>query len=235
MQKAIEMMPDWEFIFCGHEQEYALWETIKSLKNVTWYDQADMDFVAQHMCAATVGIIPFIQDSWINNSFPLKALEYVACGLPVASVPIKALEDFEEDIKFFTTAEEFKQRLEELAESRFDEKALARRKKIALENSYNNRFQALSNGLVSAYQGGIEPAKNLNIAVLFDSIVSLHVNCIREHIQAFKNFSTHQVTFIPASTNFWPQSNETQLHYLIFRNLMLWFLIIQSGPQCLDI
>ncbi len=75
-------------------------ETIKSLKNVTWYDQADMDFVAQHMCAATVGIIPFIQDSWINNSFPLKALEYVACGLPVASVPIKALEDFEEDIKF---------------------------------------------------------------------------------------------------------------------------------------
>ena len=198
-------MPDWNFVFFGHEVSYAPWEAIKELENVTWFDQADMDVVAEAMCEADVGIIPYIQDRWIRNSYPLKALEYISCGLPVASVPIDALEQFSEDISFFTNAEELKAVLTSLA-CQVDEGADKRREEISRSNSYDARFEQMTSGLSAAIELGIATVEKLNICVLYDSFGSMHVSCIKEHLNSFQKYSRHNVVYVPATDQFWKSS-----------------------------
>ncbi|MGC6511937.1 MAG: glycosyltransferase family protein [Parvibaculales bacterium] len=203
VKEVAQTMPDWDFVFCGSEQPYFLWEELKSLPNVFWHDQAEMLDVAEKMSRATVGIIPFIQDQWIRNSFPLKAMEYIASGLPVVSVPIDALEGVSDQFAFFTTADEFKDALESKAEERFTASALQERQDLAMENSYDRRFEDMLSGLSPAVDQGINVDNKLNIAILYDSWGSMHVNCIRDHLEAFKKYSSHNITYIPATNPFW--------------------------------
>src|SRR5207249_1516261 len=93
---------------------------------------------------ATVGLIPFVQSDWIiERSFPLKTFEYVACGLPVVSVPIKALRRFAAVVTTAGTAGEFVAAMQRAVSTRDDPAALANRLRVVRQHDYDLKLEAL--------------------------------------------------------------------------------------------
>jgi len=204
----VRTMPDWEFKFCGLATESTAWARILQLANVQYLGMLDAEGVAREMCGSTVGLIPFIQDQWIRNSLPLKAFEYVACGLPVVSVPITSLEGQTDLISFATSAAEFEHVIRSVANTRYDPALLARRREAALAKSYEKRFVEVCEALVTARRDLVGQHRRLRVAMLYDGVGSMHVSTIREHLESFHRYSVHDYTFIPATPSYWLQSPE---------------------------
>lgn len=209
----IQRMPTWEFRFCGNAVESDAWSAILKLPNVKYYGVLKPEKFAQLMCESTVGIIIYIQDQWIRNSLPLKSYEYVACGLPVVSVPITALEREPDLITIATTPAEFETALLAAAKTRFDSVLLQRRREIALIKSYNVRFDSMCQHLQDAIEATRSQKKKLQLAMLYDSVGSIHVSTIQQHLDAFAKYSNHAVTYVPATSSFWnlPLKNEQRM------------------------
>lgn len=204
----VRLMPDWEFHFCGAAVVSEAWEQLLLQPNVRYFGALPPEEFARYMCESTVGIIPYIQDQWIRNSLPLKAYEYVACGLPVVTVPITALERDDDLIVAATTAEDFANAIRCSSKSRFDPASLEARRQAALANSYNKRFTSMCDALLEAKTVLSSSKKKLRVAMLYDCMVSMHVNTIREHLEAFDRYSHHAVTYIPATPGFWSRPAE---------------------------
>jgi len=198
------LLPEYKFRFVGRCFESEGTNRLRQLKNVEILGPMSPEHFGQEMYRASVGIIPFIQDEWIRNSLPLKTFEYVACGLPVVSVTIDALAKYEPDgdvIKFASTAQDFADAIRLLSSLRHDPALLLKRRDLARENSYDGRFESVVEKLraVSGLaRGSFIP---LNVVLLFDPTLC-HVGAVGEHLRAFERYSSHDVTFMPA-TNLW--------------------------------
>ncbi|HEX2544597.1 MAG TPA: glycosyltransferase [Ramlibacter sp.] len=197
-------MKDWTFWFVGKADERVRgWKKLQRRPNVEYLGPMGPEEFTKKMCEATVGIIPFTQVSGIWNSLPLKAYEYVACGLPVVTIPIHALMDQPQLFRSEISAEGFARAIRELAPSRTDPAALARRREAALLNSYDSRFEGVRAEIRKVVQRKRKQRKRLNVCVLYDQ-GSNRVNTIREHLESFGTYSRHQVVYMPA-TDVWLQ------------------------------
>jgi glycosyltransferase involved in cell wall biosynthesis len=212
----IKRMQDWEFRFCGAATESPGWDQILEQPNVRYFGSVTLDEFTRHMCEATVGIITYIQDQWIRNSLPLKAYEYIACGLPVVTVPITALEGEPELIAVASTVAEFEAAMRRVSGTRHDEGILKIRRQVALANSYNIRFAIMTQRLLETKKVMLHSRKKLNVAMLYDSMFSMHVRTIREHLEAFEKFSHHSVTYISATPEFWNRASSEVLDMVNF-------------------
>jgi hypothetical protein len=230
-------MTDWDFEFCGRALLNKQWEVLKAFPNVKYHGDLPPEAVGELMSRATVGLIPFIQDKYILQSLPLKAYEYVACGLPVVSVPITALERESTLFSIQTTVAGFAAAIRTVAETRFDVGLLAKRREAALANSYNRRFEAMVGGLLTA-RGRARCAKaRAAVAVLYDGMNSLHVSTIREHLEAFGEYSRHDITFISAAAGYWqrgPAELSTLLDFAVFDAVIVHPSVRLSVPGHLD-
>jgi len=195
----VRLLPDWEFRFCGAARDLEGWNVLQAEPNVRWLGDLKPGAIAQAMCEATVGIIPFVQDAWIRNSLPLKAWEYVACGLPVVTMPIDALAGMPEVFAVATTAEGFAEAIRTAATTRVDGLALSRRDAGAESNSYDARFAALVAVLGDAHRALMSASRRYSIALLFDPY-SMKVGTVAEHADAFRKYSGNDITFV-ACTN----------------------------------
>lgn len=196
----VRALPEWQFRFCGGQSNHVDWQMLLAEKNVKYLGNLKPKSIAHELALASVGIIPFIQDQWIRNSLPLKAFEYVACGLPVVSVPIDALAEYPDLFQFAETAGEFVEALKVAVSKRYDSALLAARQKAARENSYDLRFRKLTHVLMTRYRSLVEEPKRLSLCVLFDQ-VSTSVGTIREHLSAFSRFSKNDITFLPCTNH----------------------------------
>ena len=138
-------LPEWRFWFCGRaEAQLDGWDALRSLPNVRYFGLQDVDGVAELAQQATVGLIPFQQDELIRRALPLKAYEYVACGMPVVSVPIDALSSKPDLFHFATNVEEFALALEQVHSTRSDPSVVERRLAVAAAECYEKRFDLLT-------------------------------------------------------------------------------------------
>lgn len=143
------LMPDWEFWFCGHDGSGGSgWETLRTFSNVAYLGNLTPEEIARTARSSLVGLIPFKQDELIRRSLPLKAYEYAACGLPVVTVPIDALEALPSVFRRARTAAEFANAISNLAPSRTDQFALEERLAAAANNSYDKHFYLLTQNIL---------------------------------------------------------------------------------------
>ena len=199
MDSVVQLLAEWDFWFCGRADESDPgWKRLKSRPNVQHFGPLDPEALATRMCEATVGLIPFHRDDVIGVSLPLKAYEYVACGLPVVSVPIDALKSEPELFTFAGTAAEFASAIRTAAATRNSPDLLARRREAAMRNSYDERYPVLREKLLAARRLAIGRKRALNMAILYDDR-STHINTIREHLEAFRKYSRHVVYFVPVT------------------------------------
>ena len=230
-------MTDWDFEFCGRALLNKQWEVLKAFPNVKYHGDLQPEAVGELMSRATVGLIPFIQDKYILQSLPLKAYEYVACGLPVVSVPITALERESTLFSIQTTVAGFAAAIRTVAETRFDVGLLAKRREAALANSYDRRFDAMVNGLLAARDRAGRTKTRAAVAILYDGMGSLHVSTIREHLGAFGEYSRHDITFISASAGYWqrgPAETSRLLDFAVFDAVIVHYSVRTSVPGHLD-
>jgi hypothetical protein len=237
LKKLIVRMPDWEFHFCGKiSPDQHEWDEINKFPNVIYHGPLAVEDVARLMHKSTVGLIPFKQDAYVYNSLPLKAYEYVACGLPVVTVPIAELE---EKLDLFATAFDdisFENQIRRLASSRRDLDGLDTRRQAALSNSYKVRFAEVIKSLLVSREKLNGRANNLKIAVLYD-LDSTHVGTIREHIDSFRRYSKHDITYIPATAKYWRifcGDLESAVNFAVFDVVILHYSIRISVRGHLD-
>ena len=145
LQAIVRGMPDWGFWFCGVAyRNVPEWEALCRYPNVTYHGQLSPEGVRALAFRATVGLIPFVQSEWITQrAFPLKAFEYVACGLPVVSVPIAALRPYPAVITFAATAAEFIGAMKREAPTRWNAERIDRRVSSARPHDYDLKFASL--------------------------------------------------------------------------------------------
>ncbi len=237
MHALIQRMPTWEFRFCGNAVESDEWRRILKLPNVKYYGVLKPEKFAQLMCESTVGIITYIQDQLIRNSLPLKAYEYVACGLPVVTVPIAALERDPDLMTIATTPAEFESALLKVAKTRFDPTLLQRRREAALDKSYNVRFVSMCRHLLEACKAMDIQKKSLKLALLYDSVGSIHVSTIQQHLDAFGKHSNHLVTYVPATPSFWnlpPEKIQCIVDFSYFDVVVVHYSVRLSIKEHLD-
>jgi glycosyltransferase involved in cell wall biosynthesis len=208
LRSLAQSMPDWHFNFCGRAVEIDGWRRLKTQPNVSYLGELTPEELAHRMAEATVGIIPFVQNDWIRNSLPLKAFEYIACGIPVVSVPIPALRGQDDLIAFASDAKEFEVQIRQLADLKSNAGAVTRMRDVALANSYDTRFREMTSALCRARSSAENAKKRLRIAVLYDT-GSSHVGTIKEHLQAFESYSRNEIFYVPATRNFWNGERES--------------------------
>ncbi len=168
--EVVTALPEWDFVFCGRIDP-AVEGAIGALRdkpNVAFLGHLEPDVVRDLCHRASAGIVPFVENAMIAVSLPLKAFEYVACGLPVVSTPIAALQRFPQCFELASGAASFREALRRAVGTRADERRIAERLQIAREQSYDKRFDILMDRLragTSAAEpaGPLEPA---NVLVL---------------------------------------------------------------------
>ena len=145
VRRLARLMPDWEFWFCGaRDPGDARWSAISGMKNVRDLGQLSPEQVACKAWQASVGIIPFVLTPSVQEIlFPLKAFEYVACGLPVVSVPIRSLERWPKLFTFAELSKEFAESIRRVAPTVGDPSLLAQRLAGAAQQDYDRRFEVL--------------------------------------------------------------------------------------------
>lgn len=200
IERLIDLLPAWEFWFCGRVQPgLKAWKNLVARPRVTYFGELDPSGVAELCRRSRVGLIPFKQDALIRGSLPLKAFEYVACALPVISVPIDALETRPELFATAADAIGFAVAIQKLAPTREEPSAIAQRLAEAKLQSYEHRFEMLSAELERfVHRQRSRPVTELNVLMLYDD-QSTHVGTIKEHLEAFKRYSRHAFVFMPAT------------------------------------
>ena len=214
MQELAVKMPDWDFRLCGKvfissPEILAQWQALTSLRNVTYLGCLKVDELKQQMHEATAGLIPFVRNDWIQErSFPLKTFEYLACGLPVISVPIKSLEPYLDLVSVAQTPEGFSQALIECHHTHSDPTIVVQRQSAAHNQDYDIKFREAVHHILqhldavgeSSNIDAIQDTCRLNILILYDKD-STHVNTIREHLESFLIHSRHHIMYANATHN----------------------------------
>lgn len=194
-----QAMPDWSFWFCGKATDAPPdWARLKACSNVRDFGLLQPEEIAALSRQAKVGLIPFKQDALMRRSLPLKAYEYVACGLPVVTIPIDALEPSPRLFRFATTADEFAAAIRETAPTRTEPARLVERMDAAARESYDQRFPVLKDAIAGALRSRLEQSPTGNILILYDDR-STHVRTIEEHLVAFRSYSRHRIFYLPAT------------------------------------
>ncbi len=167
--KLVTSMPSWKFQFCGpvlyNEKE---WQQLCLLKNVQYLGVLTPEKIREFSYRATVGLIPYVEDDRIiKRGFPLKAFEYLACGLPVVSVPIEALLPFNEIIHFASGVGAFEREILRAEQLRYDSSFLLKRLQAAKQQDYDakvNQVFTLMQELAELNIKPIQAIKSCNLA-----------------------------------------------------------------------
>ncbi|MGI9435515.1 MAG: glycosyltransferase family protein [Geminicoccaceae bacterium] len=213
LERVIDHLPDWQFRFCGNVVESEAWRRLVAKPNVSYLGVLQPDEIGRAMCAATVGLIPFVADRWIRNSLPLKAFEYVASGLPVVTVPIDALQGRGEVFDIAEGADDFVRAITKAASGRNDPAKRAARRKAATENSYDHRFTVLVDRLQQRMlEEARQSSRRLKVGVLYD-VESVRVGTVGEHLEAFDRYSKNEITYIPATRAYWSTLPESEMQF----------------------
>jgi Glycosyl transferases group 1 len=199
MGELADRLPDWEFWYCGKLDPYTPgWESLTKRANVRYHGMLDSNGVAQLARRARVGLIPFNQVGLMRRSLPLKAYEYVACGLPVVTIPIDALEKDPELFHVAHDAESFAAAMVAVVSTRDDPSFIKNRLAAARAQSYDVRFAELLDIIGKRSNSEQATRPRLNVLMLYDDR-STHVHTIKEHLDAFSNYSHHRYHFLPAT------------------------------------
>lgn len=194
------LKPDWMFEFCGLVTDApAEWREMQALPNVRNLGALLPEDVMGRAARATVGLMPFCRTPFIQQkSFPLKAFEYAACGLPVVGVPIDSLARWPRLFRPATTVQEFAEQIESARRDRLDPGALEQRLAVARQQDYDERFERLQETLTGLLARPTSPVlRRLNMLVLYASN-STHTPTVQEYLAALARFSDHHVTFADA-------------------------------------
>jgi glycosyltransferase involved in cell wall biosynthesis len=143
---AAEARPQWRFELIGRVESAAV-SALSTLPNVHLAGEVPFAELPPRVRSFTVAMIPFLLNPLIEATDPIKAYEYLACGLPVVASAMPELERFGERILVYRAPADLLAKLDMAVAQSGPDQAEPRRELVAAE-TWQARGAELA-GLVS--------------------------------------------------------------------------------------
>lgn len=146
--------PDWHFVIVGPSDELPAADTekmatLRARANVHLFGFRPADQIARFTAALDVGLMCYrLGNLWTQAIYPLKMHEYLACGIPVVSAPVPAVQEFGAVVRMAQTPQQWHDAIDAALHDR-DAAAVARRREVGRANSWNDRVVQLDRHLRS--------------------------------------------------------------------------------------
>jgi glycosyltransferase involved in cell wall biosynthesis len=123
--------------------------TLRARANVHVFGFQPPEQVARFTAGLDVGLMCYrFENLWTQAGYPLKMHEYLACGIPVVSAALPAVQEFDEVVRIVHSASQWHAAIEASLQDR-GAAAVARRREIARANSWDDRVVQLDRCLAS--------------------------------------------------------------------------------------
>jgi len=143
--------PEWSLVFLGEARvvkQADIWQKLLKRPNVYHLGLVEVSKVPYYLKGLQVGLIPYNQDKQSENLNPLKLYDYLASGLPVASIDIPAVREFSPYIHIANTPRCFSRAVQAALSDTSPQRYQARRK-VAAQHTWEARVEQIS-GLIEA-------------------------------------------------------------------------------------
>jgi len=138
--------PEWSLVFIGKarvSQQAETWRTLLAMPNVHYLGLVEISRVPHYLKGFQVGLMPYAQSQESENISPLKLYDYLAAGLPIASVDIPAAREFSPHLHLADSPRNFAQAVRAALADTTPERLQARRN-IAAQHTWEARVELLS-------------------------------------------------------------------------------------------
>jgi glycosyltransferase involved in cell wall biosynthesis len=150
--------PDWHFVIAGPSDELPPADaekmaTLRARPNVYLFGFRPADQIARFTAALDVGLMCYrLGNLWTQAIYPLKMHEYLACGIPVVSAAVPAVQEFSDVVRIAQTPAHWHDAIDSSLQDR-GAAAVARRREVGAANSWDDRVAQLDRHLGSMAAG----------------------------------------------------------------------------------
>lgn len=157
--------PEWSLVFLGVvklDEQAETWQAMRALPNVYLLDPVPASQVPDYVKGFQVGLLPYVLDLQVQNSSPLKLYDYMAAGIPIASIDMPPARLFESLIHVACGLQGFEQAVNAALADTSPERRQARQE-IAIQNSWTARVEQLSSLITEQLAGTVHESVHENV------------------------------------------------------------------------
>ena len=139
--------PEWSFVFVGEARvtsQVGAWQALLAMPNVHYLGQVEVSQVPYYVKGFDVGLVPYVLNRFAENAQPLKLFDYLAAGIPVASVDVPAVREYRQYIHLAPGPGDFAQAVRAALSDTTFERCQARRD-LAAQHTWEVRAEQISN------------------------------------------------------------------------------------------
>ncbi|MFY0598782.1 MAG: glycosyltransferase [Cyclobacteriaceae bacterium] len=142
LTRIIASFPDYEFHFVGRISNEVGRSRLEKFDNVKFVGALQPNEIPGALSKFDIGLIPFVENEFTRNVYPLKINEYLAAGIPVVTTAFADLSDFSE----MTTIVDKDDCFENAIRSELENdsvKKMAKRAEMASTNDWSKRAEQM--------------------------------------------------------------------------------------------
>ena len=146
LKELAEENPQWSLVLLGQvrvSKQADAWQALQMLPNVHHLGPVAVSQVQHYVKGFQVGLMPYVQNRHAENISPLKLYDYLAAGIPIASVDIPAAREFGLYIHLGDSTQNFIQAVRAALVDTTPERRQARRN-VAAGHTWEVRVEQLS-------------------------------------------------------------------------------------------
>jgi len=148
IEAACNAKPEMAFLFVGPvaplaEDKGESWRRVAALPNASHLGAVEAERLPDIYAAADLGIIPYENSPLMRDSFPLKALEMAACGLPVVTSEIPELRNQAYGVRVTGTPAEFVEAVGSMSRQRLSAAQSVELDELARAHDYDGKFLSM--------------------------------------------------------------------------------------------
>ena len=136
----------WSLVLLGQvqiEQQREAWQALQALPNVHYLGAVPAEEVPDYVKGFQVGLMPYRQNRHAQNISPLKLYDYLAAGVPVASLDIPAVHKFPDFVHIAAGPDAFAEAAARALDDWAEGRAEARRA-AAAQHTWARRTEQIS-------------------------------------------------------------------------------------------
>jgi glycosyltransferase involved in cell wall biosynthesis len=119
------------------------YSSLMNLQNVYFLGPVEYNKLPSYGQSFDIGLMNWHMAEWIENSYPIKTLEYLAMGKPVVTVPIHIVKKLFGDLVYYASnPEEFLYKAKQAVAENSEEKRIARISKVG-EYDWSKRYDLI--------------------------------------------------------------------------------------------
>ncbi len=146
LKQLAETNPDWSLVLVGQasvKHQAEAWQALQALPNVHHLGSVDVSQVPHYVKGFQVGLMPYRQNRHADHISPLKLYDYLAAGIPIASLDIPAAYEFGAYIHLARNPETFAEAVRAALADTMPERRWARRG-LAAQHTWEARVEQIS-------------------------------------------------------------------------------------------